>query len=64
VQPLQPFLARYHARLLPVVSKALDQDHRAMHMFINDQPQTLLPPPPDWHRLRNINTSDDLHQHA
>ena len=60
-QGLEPFYAVYHARLLPIVRRALDDGRRRMVGFHDDVHVVTLPPPREGTEpLCNVNTPGEL----
>jgi molybdopterin-guanine dinucleotide biosynthesis protein A len=58
--PLQPLLARYNPRLQDELARQMNDGQRAITRFVSSIDPLLLPPPPDWASLINVNFETDI----
>jgi molybdopterin-guanine dinucleotide biosynthesis protein A len=62
--PLQPLLACFGVASRPTVESMLRTGVRSMHALLDRCDVRLIPPPPDWIDLRNVNRAEDLAEAA
>ncbi len=58
--PMQPLVACYAARIAKLAQDRLAQGQGSMHGLLAVIDKKLLPPPPNWEQLRNVNRPSDI----